>query len=246
MNMWQTNKICRKIDVYINKTRYIEITAITEIEDLKNLNSSPANHHNILTIDRLYYLIDKSTIKITSIFLQPTGDGNMLDSRKIVDKLVEHIGSQPVYFTIIRDIFDRLYSEYSYLNNDMSSHEPFRNSVSNYQNFEDFLIKSESYSNIITKHIAYNMSLNEDSFRLVTDFFKEFTIGTMQNIQEVATAVWTQCYGWCADCTNQSFFKNENTKKENITILDISDQAQKQFLLKTEWDRKLYAYLSQT
>ncbi len=246
LGTWTTAEICRKAEVYLNETRYIEITGIIEIQDLLELNCELESYSNIFSIKKLYKLVDENKIKITSIFIQPTGDGNMMDSRNEVDKLISRINKQPVYFTTIRDVFDRLYSEYSYLNNQISSHEPFRENLQNYKNFEDFLIRSNDYDNIITRQIAYNLPLDDDSFKIVKDFFKNFTIETMQNLQETAIDIWQQCYGWAADCTGESFFKNENKNKKEIKIQDISDQAREHFLSKTEWDRKLYAYLSQT
>jgi hypothetical protein len=169
----------------------------------------------------------------------------MLDSRAKIDKLIKHMGKDPSYFIIIRDIFDRLHSEYSYLTSETGKHEPYAKICRNYKNFEDFLIRYD-YDNVITRQIAYNLPLDDDSFKIVEDFFKNFTVGAMHNLQETAMDIWRKCYGWLADCSNESFFKNENKNKQETKIQDISAQAKEQFLLKTKWDRKLYAYLSQT
>jgi hypothetical protein len=240
-----TNCICRLIDVYLNETRYIQMTGIMEIKDLMSLNCNIESYNNIFSLDQLYQIIDEDQIKITSIFIQPTGDGNMLDSRNQVDKIISYINKQPIYFTIIRDIFQRLYSEYSYLTSSAADHEPSNNLYKSYANFEDFLIKSNNYDNIITKQVAYNMPLDNTAFKMVENFFSNFVIGTMQSLEATATNVWKQCYGWAANGENETFLKNENRNKLKINIDNISYQAKQQFLSNTQWDRKLYAYLSQ-
>lgn len=239
------NYICRKINVYLDSSRYFEATGVIELEDLLMLNSNLESYSNTFSIEQLYELINKNKIKITSVFIQPTGDGNMLDSRMQADKLISHMNKQPAYFAIIRDVFERLHSEYSYLTNNISDHEPTKESYENYNSFQDFLINSDTYDNQITRHIAYNLELNDKSFNSVKLFFDDFTIGSMNNIYKTAKSIWKSCYGWLDDCEDQSFYKNENKYKSKITMNDISDQAKEQFKTKTEWDRKLYEYLSQ-
>jgi hypothetical protein len=234
------NYVCRKINVYLNPFRYLEMTAVIELDYLSKINSNLESYSDTFSIEQLYKLIDENKIKITSMFIQPTGDGNMLDSKNQVDKLLSHMNKQPEYFTITRDVFERLYSEYSYLTNSISDHEPTKEIYKNYISFEDFLINSNTYNNQITRHIAYNLELNEKSFSSIRLFFDNFTIGTMNNIHKTATSIWKICYGWAADCTDQSFYKNENKNKLKIKV---SPQAEEQFKIKTEWDRKLYDYL---
>lgn len=224
----------RKINVYLNEKRYIEITGVLE------------SHSNTFSIKELYKLIDNKKIKITSIFIQPTGDGDMGDSRKQVDELLSYINKKPVYFTVIRDVFQRLYSEYAYLSSTMSQHEPSFNKYAEYESFEEFLIKCNTYNNSICKQIMPDVTLDDKSFEQLKSFFDDFTIATMQNIKLTAIKVWKQCYGWTAEYKNKKLLTNKNKNKQKINIQDISDQAREQFLSKTEWDRKLYAYLSQT
>ena len=88
--------------------------------------------------------------------------------------------------------------------------------------------------------------LDENSFSMVKEFFSNFIIGKMDNIHETAINIWEKCYGWSIDYKDNGLFdKNENTNKKKLLIEDISQEAREQFLQKTEWDRKLYAYLSQ-
>ena len=237
------NCVCRKINVYLNPFRYLETTAVIELDYLSKINSNLKSYSDTFSIEQLYEVIYKNKIKITSIFIQPTGDGNMIDSRTQVDKLLSHMNKQPEYFTITRDVFERLYSEYSYLTNSISDHEPTKKAYENYNDFEDFLINSNTYNNQITRHIAYNLELNDKSFDSVRLFFDNFTIGGMNNIREIAKNIWKTCHGWAADCENESFYKNENKHKSKIKEKDISLQAEEQFKIKTEWDRKLYDYL---
>lgn len=237
--------ICRLIDVYLNDSRYIQVIGIIAIDDLLKLDCKLESYQNILSIDHLYDLIDQNKIKLKSIFLQPTGDGNMLDSKHEVDRLLVYINKRPVYFTIIRDVFQRIYSEYYYLINHNAKHEPLHKLYQQYDSFENFLIHSNYYENQVTKHIVYNLPLNDTSFKKAQEFFDGFIFGDMKNLQNVATNVWIQCYGWADDCSRESFFKNENVNKKPLTLNTMSDEAIKQFLLKTKWDRKLYAYLAQ-
>lgn len=240
------NKICRKAIVHIQKNRFIVIYCIVQIQDLLKINCDIDSYYNNFSIEELLNLLDQNKIKITSIFIKPTGDGNLLDSRWEVDKLLKYIKKEAVYFTIVRDIFDRLYSEYSYLTNKISKHEKTHNSYIQYSSFEKFLIEYTDYSNIICSHISFGNILDENSFTTIKEFFNNFIIGSMDSIHETAIKVWEKCYGWSARYDNDSLFdKNENTSKKNISIDNISPEAREQFLLKTEWDRKLYAYLSQ-
>ena len=249
LKLWTetTNRCCRVIKVYINNSRYIEMTGIIEIDDLLDLNADLESYSNIFSIKELYELVDTQKIKITSIFIQPCGDGNMIESRKQVDQLLCYINKKPIYFTTIREIFDRLYSEYSYMLDSMSDHEPDLANYRGYDNFEKFLIECEAYNNIISRHIAYDIVLDKKSFENVKVFFDHFTISTMQSIKETAIRVWQQCYGWVGDCTDDSiFYKNKNINKKKLLFDDISLKAKDKFLSQTEWDRELYAYLSQT
>lgn len=241
---WTNNQICRKINVYFNEKRYIEITGIIEIQDLLKLNCNLESHSNNFSIKKLYELIDNQKIKITSIFIQPTGDGNMSESRKEVDKLLAYINKKPVYFTIIRDVFQRIYSEYAYLVDDMSNHEPTHEYYRLYHDFEQFLIQSNRYDNQISRQIAYNIPLDNNSFENIKRFFDDFTIGNMHNIKEIAIKIWEKCYGWAATCDDDNlFYRNKNTNKKKMLIENISTEDREQFLIKTEWDRKLYHYL---
>jgi hypothetical protein len=242
---WNNNQICRRINIYLDNKRYLGATGIIEIEDLLKLNCKLESHSNAFSIKELYNLIDNKKIKITSIFIEPTGDGNMSESRKEVDKLLAYINKKPVYFTIIRDVFQRIYSEYAYLVDDMSNHEPTHEYYRLYHDFEQFLIQSNRYDNQTSRQIAYNISLDNNSFENIKRFFDDFIILTMQNIKEAAIKVWQECYGWSANCDNDNLFpRNKNINKKKLSIEDISKEAREQFLIKTEWDRKLYAYLS--
>lgn len=240
------NQVCRKINIYLDDKRYLEATGTIEIEDLLKLNCKLESYSNTFSIKELYKLIDNKKIKITSIFIQPTGDGNMNESRKEVDKLLSYINKKPFYFTIIRDIFQRLYSEYSYLVSDISNHEPSAKFYRQYDNFEKFLIEFNGYDNQISRQITYGLPLDSKSFEQVKSFFDDFTIANMQNIKETAIKVWEKCYEYVDDCDNDNlFYRNKNVNKKKIIIDEISKDARKQFLIKTEWDRKLYDYLSQ-
>lgn len=240
------NRMCRTLNVYINQDRYIDIIGNIEIIDLQMLGSDIPSYQDSVDLDKLYYLIEEQKIDITCIFIQPTGDGNVVDSKDEVDKLILYINKQPIYFTIIRDIFQRLYSEYCYLHSQLaiSNKEIFAKAYDEYNNFEDFLIRSD-INNSITRQISLDSPLNKDSFENVKKFFDKFKVGNIQNIEQTAIDVWKQCYGWTAEYKNQELFKNKNKNKQEISIQDISGQAREQFLSKTEWDRKLYAYLSQ-
>jgi len=240
------NKICRKAIVHIQKNRFIVIYCIVQIQDLLKINCDIDSYYNNFSIEELLNLLDQNKIKITSIFIKPTGDGNLLHSRREVDKLLKYIKKEAVYFTIVRDIFDRLYSEYSYLINSMSNHETTHEYYRSYHDFEQFLIQSNGYNNQISRQIAYNIPLDNNSFENVKRFFDDFTIADMQNIKETAIKVWEKCYGWSDGCDNDNlFYRNKNTDKKNLLIENISTEAREQFLIKTKWDRKLYAYLSE-
>lgn len=240
------NRVCRKAIVNIHKDRIIVIYCVIQMRDLLKINCDIDSYYNNFSIEELLNLLDQNKVKITSIFIKPTGDGNLLDSRREVDKLLQHIKKEPVYFTIIRDVFDRVYSEYSYLINKISIHEKTHNSYSQYSSFENFLIESEDYSNIICSHISFGNILDENSFSMVKEFFNNFIIGKMDNIYETAINIWEKCYGWSISYKDNGLFdKNENTNKKKLLIEDISQEAREQFLQKTEWDRKLYDYLSQ-
>lgn len=242
---WNNNQICRRINIYLDNKRYLGATGIIEIEDLLKLNCKLESHSNTFSIKELYKLIDNKKIKITSIFIEPTGDGNMSESRKEIDKLLAYINKKPVYFTIIRDVFQRIYSEYAYLSSAISQHEPSFNAYAEYENFEEFLIKCNTYNNLICRQIIPGVLLDDKSFEQVKSFFDDFTISTMQNIKLTAIKVWQECYGWSANDNNDNLFpRNKNINKKKLSIEDISKEAREQFLIKTEWDRKLYAYLS--
>ena len=239
------NQVCRKINIYLDDKRYLEATGTIEIEDLLKLNCKLESYSNTFSIKELYKLIDNKKIKITSIFIEPTGDGNMGESRKEVDKLLSYIHKKPAYFIVIRNVFQRLYSEYAYLSSAISQHEPSFNSYEKYNNFEKFLIEFDGYDNQISRQIIPGVPLDDKSFEQVKSFFDDFTISTMQNIKLTAIKVWQECYGWSANDNNDNLFpRNKNINKKKLSIEDISKEAREQFLIKTEWDRKLYAYLS--
>jgi len=242
-----------KLRVSLNNNKFVDIVTIVKKQDLLEFgfksnytsNNFEDVYYEVLSIKELYNFVNKYNVKITSIFIQPTGDGNMLESRNEVDKFVSCIEQKPRYFVIIRDVFDRLYSQYCYLKSEISSHENTRQSVANYNDFEDFLINAENYTNMITGHIAYNLVLDDNSFDKVKEFFSNFTIGTMESIHKTAMDIWNDCHDLPKRLSRNNFYRNANKDKKNISINDISDKAKKQFLLKTKWDRKLYAYLSQ-
>lgn len=240
------NKVCRNIEVFIDNNRYIEITAIIEISDLQNMDCDINSYRNSFSLSELYDLINLGKIDITSIFIQPTGDGNMLDSKRKVDELVRHINKKPVYFTVIRNVFQRLYSEYAYLTDMISDHEPSAAIYRNYNNFDKFLIEFDGYDNLITRQIAFGSELNNKTFDSVKTFFDNFTIADMKNIHSVSVNIWLKCYNFIPEIDQTLFYKHDNKKKKHITINDISVLAKEKFLQKTEWDRKLYAYLSHT
>ena len=235
-----------KLRVSLKNNKLVDIITIVKKQDLLESGFRfKDNHYEVLSIKELYNFVNKYDVKITSIFIQPTGDGNMLESRNTVDEFLSYIEQKPAYFVIIRDVFDRLYSQYCYLKSEISSHEKSRQSVANYNDFEDFLINAENYTNMITRHIAYNLVLDDNSFDKVKEFFGNFTIGTMESIHKTAIDIWNDCHDLPKTLSRNDFYRNANKDKKNISINDISDKAKEQFLLKTKWDRKLYAYLSQ-
>jgi hypothetical protein len=197
---------------------------------------------DLKTFSQLY---SGSELSIYAICVEPTGDTNLKDSFDKVCLFLKTSNIDFVPFTIFRNVFDRHYSEYMYLNSNISKHEKSHGTHAG-MTFDEYIQSVIFPYNYMCQTVQKQPSKKHMEY--IIDFFKTFKVLDMSNITNNLFDILNDCHGNKLDYVSVFSENNINANKniyDKITIDDLSEKSQEVFLFKTSLDRKLYnAYIS--
>jgi len=241
------NRICQVLRVFLHEDR--RLNCVVTFKNKFNDNTVYIDRHicscDFKTFSKLY---NNGELSIYAICVEPTGDANLKQSFDTVCLFFKENSDIDILpFTIFRNIFDRHYSEYMYLNSDMSKHEK-SHGVFKDMTFEQYIESNIFPFNYICQTVQRKPS--EENIEYIINFFKQFRILDMSNIIDNLFSILNECQpnklDYSAVFSEQNITTNKNTYNK-ISLNNLSQKSQEIFLFKTSLDRKLYdAHISQT
>ena len=171
-----------------------------------------------------------------------TGNGFMTP---LEDMLPVHNTDSLYKFTILRDVFERSLSLFSYLNSQESRHEVTHKTIPHtYGEYVDSIYIEDSW--LIRKLI------NHDDAKPIDDVAFDKACSVLDNINiydfngditSYVSNIFEKCTGITSPLSTDGLadaYKNVTQHKVNVDFNDLDLRTRKKFLDRTYWDRKIY------
>ena len=153
------------------------------------------------------------------------------------------------YLTCLRDSYDRAISVFSYLSSSQSKHENTHEKFGDIS-FEEYL-NSEHLEDCwvirVFNNIPDSAVITDDDFYKTINILSTMHVFNMGNVDESLKSIFKICYNvniddYLSHGTYLNVVKNETKEKINAPFLSLKPDTRKNFLKRTEFDRKLYNY----
>ena len=197
---------------------------------------------NIIELQNFLDELKNKKLTLFSVIVEPDGVQHIKEN--LYKDICEHNKSHPLYYTILRDTYNRSESLYNYIKSSKSSHEPTHNAIKS-KTFVDYLNSYELGDSWLIRrliNITDSEIINEEIFNKACIILDEFKIKDIKHTDELINEVFTECYNISqniVDNNDRNVFKN-STSSDTFVFDDLDEKTKNAFLTRTEFDRKLY------
>ena len=194
----------------------------------------------------LYPFLDEllnNKLEVFSIIIESAGFYSFKTS--LCNLIFKIIDKQPVYYTILREVFSRTVSLYNYITSEASFHEPSHKGIKS-NTFEDYINSCELADSWLIRsliNIPDSKELNEDDFNAACILLDQFKISDISQVDQTIDELFYECYSIKrSDALIDSPEVNKNKQKIKTRILfhELIDQSKQRFLERTFFDKKIY------
>ena len=198
-------------------------------------------------IEYKYFLeaCKEEKLLISSIAIE--SDGAHLISSNFFTNFLNSIGLKPIYYSTLREPYDRAISLYSYINSPSSNHEPTHNlikSKSIYDYLSSYELEDSWLIRVLTQ-IPDNQEINEEIFQNACKILDRFIIMDISKIDELIHEVFSKKYSDAKEILNElksktNFYKNRSENEKRPEFSDLDFGIKQFFLNRKKYDIRLY------
>jgi hypothetical protein len=240
---FQTNTIT-KLEIKI-RTEQIALTVI-----LKELSNESIHYKSTENIETKTTYLDlflnrfsehlKNT-EVLAVLVQPVGIS--LLQTPVIEAISKASQTLPLYFTSLRNPFQRALSLYNYLTRDSSLHETTHGSITS-SDFISYLKSNQLPDSQLIRQLATDQEINEISAQTAFDVLDKFIITTPSFIDHALSYVLKICYNiGFSNFTqrhNITAKHNESPKSTQISYQDLDENTKQIYYKRTKYDHLLY------
>jgi len=212
-----------------------------------NINTNFTKHEgdeysNIVEVYPFFEELRNRELFIFSIIVEDYG------VKFINTGLCEHLCSYnkktPLYYTILRDPYDRAQSIYNYIKSSNSSHEPTHDLIKS-NSLEEYFKSNQLEDSWLIRRltgIRDEEEMNEKHFDKSCEILDKFKISDITKTDLLIDNVFTECFGINRDCglsKYEAHNKNANLK-DKMHFNELQEETKAIFLRRTTPDRKIY------
>jgi len=150
---------------------------------------------------------------------------------------------EPYEFLLLREVYSRILSIYSYLTSPESSHEPTSGLFGN-KTFIEYLNSDQLESSWLIKSLL-NLPevtvINENHYRNACDILEGMLVCGVSATDSCLSTVFKKCHDFQnIELSNQKIYRNKTNKKTEQPFNTLDEATKAHFIQQTKWDRLLY------
>lgn len=217
-----------------------------EVRNAKNFEQHNTHQYcNIVDVELFSTEIKNGKLLLFSIIIED--NGIKLIKNGFFDSLCNQNNLIPVYYTILRDPFDRCQSLYNYITSSSSIHEPTHGKIQ-FKTFEEYLSSNQLEDSWLIRNlinIPDSREITEEDFWQSCFILNQFKIKDINNVDLLFNQVFNECYGIDQSVVPIKYNygeinKNSTFKKNKCSFNELDEKTKTYFLKRTEFDIKLY------
>jgi hypothetical protein len=217
-------------------------------EEIRNTNADFKQHSenkycNIIDVDSFKKELKTKKLILFSIVVEDHGIKFVKDG--LYEKFCEEIKSVPLYYTLLRDPFDRSLSMYHYITSSSSIHEPTHGAIK-FKTFEDYLNSYQLEDSWLIRNlinIPYSREITEEDYEHSCFILNQFKIKDISKADNLINEVFLECYNIDQSIITddlRNIEKNVTLNKNKICFSELNEETKNNFLKRTECDFKIY------
>jgi len=175
-------------------------------------------------------------------------DSGWKEARLYIDKILEASKRNScLYFTVLRNPYNRAQSLFHYLKGEESSHEPTHNLIQA-KSFQDYIQSDEIEDSWFLRSILdmpNDQVIEPYHLTLTDEWLRHFRISDTSKVDDLINNVFHGAYGILQSdvedhIVKSNLHRNATPNKLTIKFEDLDPTVQQNFLDRTYWDRKLW------
>ena len=193
---WNLN--LRRLHVIENET-HIATFFVHDPKKIRNFKKSFIPHDqdeyvNTITFDNL--LNDLEHLNVFSIIIEPSNLIHYFFTDNRYTSLFRTINKFPIYYTVLREPFDRSFSMFRYISGDMSKHEETHKKIKS-NSFTEYLKSSQLEDSWIIRRLNGMKDLDpitDTHYLKACSILDVFQIEDINNVNRIIDKVFFDCY----------------------------------------------------
>lgn len=243
----KTKSLAKNFLVDINGSTLLRIFCAIDKTTLARIQSFMAYKidklNAVIDYEKFLYFVESNDIELFSIVVEPgyfwghsKFSTNLLPAFSAAFKICSMMGASYLCYTILRPIAERCKSIFSYLNSELSIHEPNHKSITS-NSFEEYVDSDELETNWIASSMLGASCVTESQFNIICGLLDKFQVHDISKADQCIHDVFNACFRSInLNIQEKSLNQNKNTNNIPLHNQQLIDKINQ----KNIWDYRLY------